>query len=63
MIDYFPELALELLERTEALSMLVTFPQIDNAAGFRLPADNFDGHAVMVPEPSVNLSHKAFALR
>jgi len=59
---YFPELALELLERTKAF-MLVTFPQVDNAAGFWLPADNFDWHAVVVFEPSVKLAHKAFALR
>jgi len=60
---YFPELALELFEWTEALAMLVTFTQVDNAAGFWLPADNFDGYAVVVSEPSVKLAHKAFALR
>jgi len=63
MIDYFPELALELFEWTETFPMLVAFPQVDNAAGLWLPADNFDGYAVVVSEPSVKLAHKAFALR
>lgn len=60
---YFPELALKLVEWTEALAMLVVFTQVDNASGFRLPADNSDGYAVVVPEPSVEFTHKAFALR
>jgi len=58
---YFPELALELLEWTESLAMLIAFPQVDNAAGFRLPADNFDGHAVVITEPPVKFVHSCAA--
>jgi len=54
---YFPELALKLVEWTEAFAMLVVFTQIDNAAAFWLPADNPDWHAVVVFEPAVNFSH------
>lgn len=59
---YLRELSLELLERAEALVRIVR-AQIDNASGFWLPSDNPNGDAALVPEPAVEISHKAFALR
>ncbi|KFS79322.1 hypothetical protein SEEB0235_13170 [Salmonella enterica subsp. enterica serovar Bareilly str. CFSAN000235] len=62
LAPYFPELALELLERAKAL-MFISLSQIDNALCFRFPTDNPDWDATVIFEPSVKVSHESFALR
>ena len=61
VVLYLPELELKLLERAETFTVFIVLAQVDNAPRFWLPANNTDGHAVVVFEPSVNFAHKRFA--
>jgi len=57
LCSYFPEIALELVKRAEALAMFVVVAQVDDAVCFRLPANDADDDASLVFEASVNFTH------
>ncbi len=60
---YLSEIAPKLFDRAKAFAVLIVFAQIDNPLCFWLPADDMDGDAPSVSEPSVKDTHKRFALR